>query len=97
MTSLDDLVFDLGVACPNYIKVDVDGIEDKILRGGERVLNDQRVRGLLVEIQYKGDAASSEIIEFLERCGFKMTAKSSWEGAYWDGSHSRNFIFARPD
>ncbi|HEY0221117.1 MAG TPA: FkbM family methyltransferase [Candidatus Paceibacterota bacterium] len=48
--TLDYLVFDLGLEFPNYIKIDVDGIEKDIVSGGKKVFSDPRVNGVLVEI-----------------------------------------------
>lgn len=46
--SMDDAVKLLGIPQPDYIKMDVDGIEHLILRGGAGVL--RNVRGVLIEI-----------------------------------------------
>ena len=35
---------------PNYIKIDVDGIEGKILEGSSETLKDKRLKGLMVEL-----------------------------------------------
>lgn len=45
--SMDGLVQTIGLAPPDYIKIDVDGIEPEILESGRSVL--QVVRGVLVE------------------------------------------------
>lgn len=48
--TLDQLVATGVVPVPNHIKVDVDGLEHKVLRGCRTVLTDPRVRSVLVEI-----------------------------------------------
>lgn len=95
VTSLDHLVFDLGLPLPNYIKIDVDGIEEKILAGGRRVLADERLKGLLVEFQYQSETDISSFREELMRSGLKMIGRSDWEARYASGLLSRNFIFQR--
>jgi hypothetical protein len=35
--------------CPNYVKIDVDGIEEKILSGMPKVLNSKSLKSVLVE------------------------------------------------
>ena len=35
--------------CPNYVKIDVDGIEEKILAGMPRVLNSKSLKSVLIE------------------------------------------------
>jgi hypothetical protein len=46
--SSDDAVQLLHLLQPNYIKIDVDGIEHLILSGGKTVLN--KVDGILIEV-----------------------------------------------
>lgn len=46
--SLDALVFECGLPQPNHIKIDVDGFEDKVLKGASRVLT--ATQSLLVEM-----------------------------------------------
>jgi FkbM family methyltransferase len=46
---IDTLVEKLGVI-PNYIKIDVDGIEWRILRGGKETLKRPEVRSVLIEV-----------------------------------------------
>ena len=46
--SADEVVSYFGFSQPNYIKIDVDGIEHFILKGGKNVL--KNVKGILIEI-----------------------------------------------
>jgi FkbM family methyltransferase len=46
--SLEDIVNKLNIACPDYIKIDVDGIEELILNGGIEILS--KVKGVLIEL-----------------------------------------------
>ena len=46
--SADDAIRLLQIPQPNYIKIDVDGIEHLVLRGGVAVLN--KVDGILIEV-----------------------------------------------
>ena len=46
---LDDLVAAGVLPAPDHIKLDVDGIEHKIIAGARRVLADRKVRSLLIE------------------------------------------------
>src|SRR6185503_10167551 len=47
--SIDQLVDEFGLPCPNYIKIDVPGLTDDILAGGERTLSLPEVREVHVE------------------------------------------------
>jgi len=92
-TTLDRLCFDHGFPVPQHIKIDVDGIEDRILAGGQKVLAHPAFRSLLVEIAGT-DGTEPAAIGQLEAIGLRKTASADRE--YRDGSvWSRNLIFTR--
>ena len=66
---LDDLVAQGVVPTPAHIKIDVDGIEPKVIAGARRVIADARVRSLLIEIN-QNLADHMQIIADLEALGF---------------------------
>lgn len=68
---LDDLVAQGVVPTPAYIKIDVDGIEPKVIVGARRVLADPQVRSLLIEIN-QNLADHMQIIAELEALGFRF-------------------------
>ena len=47
---LDELVAAGLVPPPDYIKIDVDGFEPKVIAGARRVLREHKVRSLLIEV-----------------------------------------------
>ena len=49
-TNIDSLIAQNILQVPNYIKLDVDGIEHLILQGGEKTLKNSNLRSILVEI-----------------------------------------------
>lgn len=49
-TTLDKLIADGVVPVPDYIKIDVDGIEPKVLSGMMNTLNEAKVKSVLVEV-----------------------------------------------
>jgi FkbM family methyltransferase len=55
--SLDDLVGRFALPCPNHVKIDVDGIEDRIVQGADRTLLDPRLKSVLIEIYIYKDMA----------------------------------------
>ncbi|MBF0618892.1 MAG: FkbM family methyltransferase [Candidatus Omnitrophica bacterium] len=70
--SLDDVVAAFGLAMPDHIKIDVDGLEPEIMNGARRILSDKKkVRSLLVEIAEK----DAPLVAFLGDCGFQMAEK----------------------
>jgi len=74
MTEAVDL---LKLPRPDYIKMDVDGIEHLILKGGEAVIAD--VKSILVEINdnFKEQAESTK--QYLLAAGFELTEKRCWQ------------------
>lgn len=68
--SLDDAATKLGLPCPHYLKIDVDGIEHLILSGGPNVL--RSVRGVLIEISEKFQEQSMRSKRYLEEAGLVL-------------------------
>jgi hypothetical protein len=67
-------VFNWGFDMPTHIKIDVDGTELDVLRGARRVLADERLRTLLIEICHdRGDTRA--ITEILSAGGLTL----AWE------------------
>ena len=67
---LDDLVFNCGIPVPNHIKIDVDGIESKVVTGAEQTLRERAVKSLLIEVN-PGLADHREMVESLHKLGFR--------------------------
>ena len=61
---------DLDLPRPQYIKIDVDGFEHKVIRGMERTLRDRGVRSLLVELN-PALSQHRDIRSYLETLGFR--------------------------
>jgi FkbM family methyltransferase len=85
----DEFVTKLGVPYPDYIKMDVDGIEHLILRGGREVL--KRVRGVQIEINDAFENQAQESRHLLEATGLHFVSKSHSE--LIDGSQAFNRTF----
>jgi FkbM family methyltransferase len=75
--SMDDAVKKLCLPQPDYIKMDVDGIEHMILRGGREVL--AGVRGLSVEINDGFAIQADECRRLLEASGLRLVSKAHSE------------------
>lgn len=71
--TIDEFIDRFDVPFPAYIKIDVDGIEGKILYGARRTLADPRLRSIYVELDTSQDSYSDLII-FLEQLGFALKA-----------------------
>ena len=69
--SLDDLTGRFALPFPNHIKVDVDGIEDRIVSGADQTLSDPRLRTFLIEVYMHGEIAAQIKAAFFAH-GFKL-------------------------
>ena len=70
MTDATDL---LGIPQPDYIKMDVDGIEHLILKGGMAVL--RKSKSILIEINDEFIALANEAKKYLLEAGFSLKEK----------------------
>ena len=80
-----DAVHFINVSQPDYIKMDVDGIEHLILKSGSETL--KKVKSLLVEIDDKFEIQKQNTTKYLTNAGFKLTEKSHsqlFEGTKYD-------------
>lgn len=92
--SVDALVSDFGLPAPNLIKLDVDGLEDKIVAGAARTLRSSALRGVLVEVTRGGVDTAVSVEAALAASGFKK-AGSGPEIRSADGSVGVNLIYSR--
>ena len=74
--SMDDLISRLCFKYPDYIKLDVDGIEQLILAGGIDVLS--KVKGVLIELPDLWHQQTTICENFLKNAGLTMTLKNVW-------------------
>lgn len=71
--SMADAVVSLGIPRPQFIKIDVDGIEHFILRGGRSVL--EGVESVLIEINDDFSAQADESAMHLKNAGLSLHKK----------------------
>ncbi len=95
-SSIDHLVTKDILSCPNYIKIDVDGIEHLILNGATNTLSDKRLRSVLVEINENFNEQYTSVMKIMENSNFKLKTKSHAD-EFYKGNQSKiyNFIFEK--
>lgn len=71
--SMDDAVSLLKIPSPDYIKIDVDGLEHFILKGGLSVL--QSVKEILIEVNDDFLAQADQCNALLSQAGLKLKSK----------------------
>lgn len=81
--SLDHLWNVWGLEVPNHIKIDVDGLEDRVIAGGPQTLEDRRLKSVLVEIS-GNQGRSDSIAARLSQAGFVQVTDF--------GTHSRELL-----
>ena len=86
--TLDDLHQVFRVPAPAYIKIDVDGLETSIVRGGRDLLSRPEFRSILVEVDLNDQSEVSDISRMLEDAGLCHD-----QGV--DGNTARNVKTAR--
>jgi len=95
-TTLDHLVASGVVPMPDHIKIDVDGLEHKVLAGCRAVLADKRLRSILVEIN-TNLALHRQIIDDLEQLGFSYSSAQVAKALRAEGAFTGvgNHVFRR--
>lgn len=90
--NIDDFIMQFNPLFPNHIKIDVDGIENKIIKGAERTLSDKRVKSILIELDSGRTDYYKEVADAIERAGMKLTKK---QHVLTQGHSGCNHIFVR--
>jgi len=93
--SADELIEKYNFKIPNYIKIDVDSIEDRIIYGADKTLSNEKVKGVFLELDETEDR-TKKMINFLLKRGLKLKEKR--QSPYFKNSKFNtqfNYIFER--
>lgn len=90
--SMVDAVELLKIPQPDYIKMDVDGIEHLILKGGDKVLS--KTKGVIIEINEEFEKQSTDSSKYLQAAG--LVLKEKRHSDMFDGTICYNQIWTRP-
>jgi hypothetical protein len=77
--SMDEVNSLLGIPMPDYLKMDVDGIEHLILSGGKSIL--KKIKGIIVEINDDFILQSNKSELLLSAAGLSLIEKKRWGAA----------------
>lgn len=93
---IDDLIRQFGLQIPSHIKIDVDGIEHKILEGAGEILKKAALRSVIVELEEDSQKAD-KIIKLMSQSGFRVHSKHRYVYDGNDGPYAKmhNYIFKR--
>lgn len=90
--TLDDLTSRYQLPFPEYIKIDVDGAEYKLLEGAAKTLSDPRCKEIMIELVYPEDKAQGgAVIDVLSSHGFNV--KSFEQVEHYEGLY--NYLFTK--
>jgi len=88
--SMDDAIAYLGIKRPDHLKIDVDGIEHLVLRGGRGALTS--VQSVLIEVDERFDLQVEKTDNYLTEAGLTMVAKrhsEMFDGGPWASSFNQ--------
>lgn len=95
-TSLDTIYDNDFFKKPNFIKIDVDGHETKIISKSKKILSDPILKGLIIEFEYSTNDEQRLFIEEICSYGFNLKLMSDWIDVNYTGTtYIRNFLFQR--
>ncbi len=97
-TTINYLIDNKILGIPNYIKIDVDGIEHLILEGGNKYLSNEKVESILIEINENFEEQYEKILKIMQQNNFKIFKKKNSEKfSTKDSKYSKvfNYIFIR--
>ena len=85
---IDDLNHSVAFPTPDFIKIDVDGIEHLILSGGEEVLS--AVKGVLIEVNDAFEEQATQCATLLSKAGLVLRDKRQSDMVAVSGAGFKN-------
>ena len=76
-TTIDTMVDNGYLDIPNYVKIDVDGLEHLILEGGDKMFNNKKIRSVLIEVNENFKVQKEKVLKFMLDHNFKLLAKEN--------------------
>lgn len=74
---IDSAISEFGLGVPTHVKIDVDGIEPGIVKGGAATFRDPRLRSVSVELDENNTKEVSLVSAVLEGAGLRLAGKGS--------------------
>ena len=99
-TNMNYLIDNKILDIPDYIKIDVDGIEHLILEGGDKFLNNKKVKSLSIEINENFKEQYDKVLNLMNKYEFKLLHKKHNKELFKNDPQSKfsrsfNYIFKR--
>lgn len=98
-TNINDLIDKNILQIPNYIKIDVDGIEHLILQGGDKYLSEKKIKSILIEVNENFFDQFNQIKGIMHKNNFSLKKKDRNENFYQNSNFEKmyNYIFDKND
>jgi FkbM family methyltransferase len=93
-SSINYLLDEKILEIPNYIKIDVDGIEHLILLGADKYLKNLNIKSLSIEINENFTVQFKSVLNIMRANGFKILHKKHSEKIF-KNSKTYNYVFVR--
>ena len=94
--SINNLIDNKILELPDYIKIDVDGIEHLILEGGDKYLKHPKIKSISVEINNNFEIQKKSINDILIKNDFVLKSKnSSNDNPYTLNINTENYIYEK--
>lgn len=87
--SLDGFRRLFNLPAPNYLKIDVDSTEERILAGASETLRDPDLRSLLIEIEHGNSARNDRMMAALAAAGFSLFLRGEKQAGVVNGIFTR--------
>jgi FkbM family methyltransferase len=71
--SMEDVIHKLAIPAPDFIKMDVDGLEHFMLRGGSNIL--RTIKGILIEVNDDFHEQAGQCHSLLSKAGLRLKEK----------------------
>ena len=93
---LDSLVETNKLPIPDYIKIDVDGFEHKVIKGARKTLESKKIKSVIIELSpHLPEHMAS--VELLQNLGFKFSQDQVDKAARKEGAFKgmSEYVFRR--
>jgi FkbM family methyltransferase len=97
-TTINYLLENSILDIPDYIKIDVDGIEHLILEGGDKFLNNKKVKSLSIEINENFKEQYDKVLNLMNKYEFKLLHKKHNDDMFLEQNKFNktfNYIFLK--
>ncbi len=74
-SNINQIINDKVVDIPNFVKIDVDGLEHLILKGSSSILKSKKLKSVSIELNENYRKQFREVINIMKKFGFKKIVK----------------------